>query len=69
MFDFPFIIQLAAWIYVIKQFLPFIVLPVILIVCYFGFRLTGMSHQDTMNQLKESIMEGVNDALNDIIKG
>ena len=59
----PVIIQVAAWIYVLKHILPFVVLPVILVICYFGFRFTGMSHKDTMNQLKESVMKGVIDAL------
>lgn len=59
----PSIIQIAAWIYVLKHILPFVLLPIIVIVCYFGYRFTGMSHKDTIEQLKQSIIEGVIDAI------
>ena len=59
----PTIIQVAAWIYVLKHILPFVLFPIIVIASYFGLRSTGMSHKSTMNQIKESVIDGIIDAI------
>lgn len=65
----PTIIQIAAWIYVLKQFsIVFVVIfgfGVVPAVCYVIARLTGSSHKVAIDMIKKSMEEGVKDALDD----
>lgn len=57
----PLIIQVAAWAYVIKQFFPLLLLPIVLGGGYLFLRVTGTSHKRAMEVIVEGIKEGFED--------
>ena len=51
----PAIIQAAAWVYVIKQVLPFILFPAVVVGTYTLMRVNGLTHRQAMKLLGEGV--------------
>jgi hypothetical protein len=61
----PHIIEIAAWIYVIKQILPIVMIPTILGACYVGMRFVYGDKQKANEAFMNAILKGLKDAVND----
>lgn len=62
---FSHIVEIAAWIYVIKQLLPIVFLPTVLFVCYIAMRLMHGDKEKANQEFLDAVLKGVKDALDD----
>lgn len=60
----PIIVQIAAWIYVIKQILPIVILVLLLPISYIGLLWANDGDRKKTNaEFIDSFLKGINEAL------